>query len=258
MSCISVRQRLLASERPDHPAATESRHLSSCADCRAWLRLLVRLEQRLSLVPVPPSVPPPALLAMLRSAPDDALVKPPALLSAVRPRQEGGRQKLALAIALAASLLVFAIGWWAWPHVQEDSSSHGPTLTRNSHEEQLKKRLASAHTPAQRVNALVDWADDCFRQAQLNRDDPTSVQGQAFHFRGVVKHDLPQHAQDVSPGERVNTLKDAANRLRQIDVNATRLADSWEPTNPVAAKAMRQIAVDARDAERQLREMATV
>ncbi len=258
MSCISVRQRLLASERPDHPATAESRHLGSCADCRAWLRRLVHLEQRLSLVPVPPSVPPPALLAMLRSAPDDALVKPPALLSAVRPRQEGGRLKLALAIALAASLLVFAIGWWAWPHMQEDNPSVSPAFPRESYEEQVKKWLASAHTPAQRVNALVALADDCFKRARMNPDDPTSVQRQASHFHGVVKHDLPPHAHDVSPGERAVTLKDAANRLGQIKENATHLAAGWEREYPVAAKAMRQIAADARDAEWQLREMAKV
>ncbi len=258
MSCIRVRQRLLASERPDHPAAVESRHLASCADCRVWLRRLVRLEQRLSLVPIPPSVPPPALLAMLRSAPDDALVKPPALLSAVRPRQEGGRQKLALAIALAASLLVFAIGWWAWPHGREDNLTNGSAFPRKSHEELVTKWLAPAHTPAQRVNALVALADDCFKQARVNPNDPTSVQRQAFHFRGVVKHDLPPNAHEVSPGERTITLKDAANRLGQIRDSATSLADHWEHAYPVAAKAMRQIAADASDAERQLREMAKV
>ncbi len=258
MSCISVRQRLLASERPDRPAVAEAHHLASCADCRVWLRGLVRLEQRLSLVPVPPSVPPPALLAMLRSAPEDALVKPPAILSAVRPRKEGGRQKLALAFSLAAALVVFAFSWWAWPHIQEDKPTANVQGERKKHEEEAQKRLASAHTPAQRVAALVDFAVDCFKLARLSPDDAASVERQAFHFRGVVKHDLLPHVQQVSPGERAGTLKEAADRFARIMAKATRLAVDWEQAHPVAAKAMRQIADDAREAERHLREMAAV
>jgi hypothetical protein len=257
MSCISIRQRLLASERPDRPAADAARHVAGCPDCRAWLRRLVRLEQRLSLVPVPPSVPPPALLAMLRSAPADALVKTPALLRAVRPRAEGGRQKLALAFSLAAALVVFAIGWSIWPHIQPPNRPTEVVFSLPKHEAYIIAALKAAQTPPQRVTALTDLADKFFTEAQKNPDDHNQVKVKARHFRRLVQHDLIPHARDVSPGDRP-MLKDIASRLGQIEGTAANLAKQWEHTYPDAAREMQKIATDAREAEQRLRQMAPV
>jgi hypothetical protein len=256
MSCTTVRQRLLACERPDKPAAAETRHLASCADCRAWLRRLVRLEQQISLVAVPPSSPPPALLAMLGSAPADALVKPPALLHAVRPRQETGRQKLSLALALAAALAVFAIGWWAWPHVQPPSRRVTGHISLREHDEFIAKQLRGAQTSAQRVAILIDLADGCFKRAGGKPEDNSNVERQSLEFRNVVKYHLPLHAQKVSPGERVVVLKDAANRLGRIKELASQLAGEWKQAHPASADKMSQIAADAGAAEESLMRLA--
>jgi hypothetical protein len=256
MSCTTVRHRLLACERPDKPAAAETRHLASCADCRAWLRRLVRLEQQISLVPVPPSAPPPALLAMLNSAPADVLVKPPALLHAVKPRQETARQKLSLALALAAALAFFAIGWWAWPHVQPPGRMATVPYSPRNHDKEIAKHLHSAHTPGQRVAVLIEMADDYFKKAGDKPDDASNVHRRALQFRNVVKHHLPPRAKEVSPGERAAVLKDAADRLERIKNMATQLAGAWKQAHLASADEMKQIAADARAAEEDLRQLA--
>jgi hypothetical protein len=257
MSCQRFRHTLLASERPDKPAAAEARHLAGCADCRAWLRRLVRLEQQISLVPVPPSAPPAALLAMLQSAPADALVKPPVLF-APRPRREVGHQKLSLAIALAAALVLFVIGWWAALHMQKGSETIAVNFDSRSHDERIAQVLRPSLSPPHRVSILIDQADDFFKMALVNPDDFSNVRRQADRFHRLVTHNLPPHAHDVSPGERAITLKAAADRLGKIKDNAAHLADQWKSAYPKSVGAMIRIATDAGAAENQLRQMIPV
>src|SRR5207253_107670 len=101
------------SERPEQPAPVVVTHLAGCSACRGWHRRLVQVEQDIPRLPVPPSRPPAAFLEQLLNGPSPGkLISPPFLLrpdpDAVR---AGGRQKLALAFALAASLVVFVLGW---------------------------------------------------------------------------------------------------------------------------------------------------
>ncbi len=256
MSCQTVRERLLASECPDQPATEQARHLAGCADCRVWLRRLALLEQQLPLIPVPTSAPPPALLEMLCASPANAIVRTPVLLHPVRPRAEGARQKLALAISLAASLALFAIGWWAWPHLQTPvASSRKPSPTkREIIDALLAPRFEQAQTPRERVTVVEKLADQFFGDAREHPEDPTRVEGSAQRFCMLMQDDLPRFAREV-PGPDRAELKDVVGRLGEIESEASRLAAEWRGKHAASARSLEQIAAAAREAQSRLREL---
>src|SRR5262245_11527045 len=126
MNCDITRRRLLAAERPDAPDAAVRQHLAGCPSCRGLQRRVVEVEQSLPLLPVPPPSGPAATLQLVLRAPFEPSLPVP--IQAPRPPSPWGprtvgRQKVAVAFALAAALAVFAVGWWAWPHQQASSSS---------------------------------------------------------------------------------------------------------------------------------------
>jgi hypothetical protein len=255
MSCAATRERLLGSEQPDRPAAEERRHLAGCPSCRAWHRRLVGLEQHIPLLPVPPSRPPAALFArILRPAGAPLLTPHPALLSSFRPRREGARQKLALALALAASLALFAVGWWAWPHHAAPAAR--PALARYA--ERRDRALATARTPQHRVERLTDLADELLAEVRTHPDRPDRAAELASHFRQLVGHDLPWHAGQLPPADRRAALLSVADRLGKIESEASRLAADWRGQHAAVGASLRQIADAAREADSGLRRLAAV
>jgi hypothetical protein len=245
MSCTTIRQRLLASERPDQPGAAEAAHLSRCPACRAWLHRLARLEEMLPQLPVPPSEPPAGLLEMLRAAPLRPLVRPTLLPLYPVPRREGARQKLALAAALAAALALFALGWWALPHtVPPDAPPQDAFRTV------VAGRLENARTPHERVAALARLSDELVAEACARPGDARLAE-LALHFRVVVMRDLPQHAREVPGTDRAAVLGPVASRLGRVESEVSRLAAL--ALRPATATQLRRIAQAARDAERHLR-----
>jgi hypothetical protein len=255
MSCNSVRQRLLASERPDQPAAEEARHLLGCQGCRAWLRRLARLEQLLPLAPVPPTAgPPAALLEMLQASPARPLVRAPANLTpSALPRREGGRQKLALALALAASLTLFALAWWAWPHVQPPTG-----IPREPYRRLVAARLAPARTDKDRVNVLANLADDFLAEAQKRPAEPAEVERLAVQFGWLVEEDLPRQAKQVSLTARHAALMPIAARLGRVQKEANTLAARWQKNHAASAASLLRIAKAAGEAESRLKRLARV
>lgn len=242
MNCEQVRQQLLARERPDRPGPALSRHLRGCDACCGWLRRLVKLERALSSVPVEVPPVPAALFEALEPA--GPLVRP---CVPFRPdRREGGRRKVALASALAAALLLFAIGWWAWPHLQGDPSAPslaGYAARRDAH-------LARALTVQQRVQALGTLAGEMLRDS---RDAaPADVERLALHLDQLLAVDLPGQARGLSLGEREAVLRPVLARLGGMESEATRLAAA---RTGKAAAAYARMAVSAREADRRLRAM---
>jgi hypothetical protein len=163
MICKDVQLRLLSSERPDLPPVDLKGHLVTCASCRALHRRLVRLEQQLPLLPVPPAPVPAALLSKILDAPKpvEAPAEAPILIRQ-RPKlvliKERGLRKLALAFALAAAMVVFAIGWWAWPH-----AGPGPLPDTNvayQWKQEFDQRVTQLDkevgTPSERVKIVAD------------------------------------------------------------------------------------------------------
>jgi hypothetical protein len=256
MSCNIVRQRLLASERPDKPAAEEARHLANCAGCRSWLRRLAHLEQLLSLIPVPASSPPPALIEMLQAAPLGPLVAPTRLQPSAGPRREGGRQKLALSLSLAATLALFALGWWALPHtpVTPPAKEERSSLVKGKRfRDVLEKRLKEAQTPPDRVMVVADLAGVLLAEAQAHPRNAAGVARLARDFRELMDNDLKREADKVSFGDRA-VFKTVAGQLGKLGKEAAHLAGTRRYA--ATASSLREMAAAASEAELRLRAQA--
>src|SRR5262249_51386734 len=146
MKCDQVQNDLLNSERPDRPGAEMRLHLAGCDDCRALYNRLVDAERALSQLAVPPSTRRDDFVGQVLRG--DIVMPPSVPLSLLRPgrsAKERGLQKLAAAIALAAGLLVFAVGWWALPRNNQNLLALPDPLTLRQQERD--RRLAAAQTP---------------------------------------------------------------------------------------------------------------
>ncbi len=254
MNCSQVRQHLLSSDRPDQPAAAVAAHLAGCPACRAYRHRLVRLEQDLPRLAVPPSRPPVQLLEQILRAPaGKQIVIPPASLHAnPDATRAGGRQKLALAFALAAALAVFAVGWWAWPRL--DFPAQRPTRT-DPYLAALDNKLKDARTPQERVVRLADLADDFMKEARDSRDDVRHLNELAGRF-DRLGGDLHRCALQVPRAERRKVLGEVSERLRTIDSEASRL-EAWaeREQRPHSAQVYRRIARSVRATRGQLDEL---
>ena len=249
MNCSTLRRNRLAADHPSTLPPLEARHLAECPVCSAWHGRLVRLEQRLPAVPVPACPVPPDLLAQIRT--------PSVRLAwASRPtghrrNLQGGRQKLALAFSLAASLAIFAAGWWAWPHFPADRPV---VAVADSYEKQRDIKIAGAPTPAARAGALADLADAWLAEASRKPDDPARLAVLAGHFERLVHEDLMHHVRQVSPGERRLLASGLLRRLGRVESEASRLAVEWQSRHAKSVASLHRIAASAREADRRLRE----
>lgn len=249
MNCADVRQRLLLSERPDKPAVEESRHLAGCSACHAWLRRLVRLERQITELHVPASAVPAGLLEQITEAAEAPLVVRPSLQpsSAMRNVREVGRQKLALASALAATLALFTLAWWLWPPKQTPPAAPW--------RDPITKRIAAATTLHDRVGVMAGLPNDLLDVAQERGDNPLQIAQVAEDFDKWVS-DLVVAASKMSPGDQAQLLPKIADRLKQAGTRAKTLADEWKARRPEAAKSVGQMAESAREAEKRLRGLA--
>jgi hypothetical protein len=251
MNCSLVRQHLLASERPDQPAPALAAHLARCPTCRAWHGRLVKLEQDLPRLPVPPSRPPARLLEQVLHAPAPGQLIAPPLRLQMDPdaTRAGGRQKVALAFALAASLAVFALGWWAW---QRQVTPSVQTQAAQEYQELLAKRVKPARTPQARVRGFADMADDLMVQVRKPRSDSRRLSELANHF-AALRVDLGRDARLVALADRPALSKEAK-RFENIESEALRLDGEWK--QPELTPSLRRIAENARAANRLLTELS--
>jgi hypothetical protein len=237
MNCQSVQSQILSGASPERLSPEVIQHLRDCADCRLWHARLVRVERALPEVPVPPSHGPGELLRQLLE-PQGHPVRP----SSARLR-EWGRQKVALAFALAASLLVFALGFWVWPHHADSEFRPDSYLARRN------QYLGQAHTHGDRVVVLANFADDLLRQARTLEDEARLKEVEQSFIR-LVRRDLLDYARRVPPEERRTVLNEVANRLRNSESEASRLAADLVGHR---ADSLRAIARAARAGDEQLR-----
>ena len=116
MNCDAARRLLLAEEHPERPSEDDvRRHLAACSSCRAWGRRLTLVERQVARLPVPPSSARPAFVRRFLETGGPVVRRVP--LPWTTPPKERGLQKLSLAVAIAAVLAVFTLGWWTWPRV---------------------------------------------------------------------------------------------------------------------------------------------
>jgi hypothetical protein len=264
MNCAIVRQRLLGSERPDKPGPEESRHLATCATCHAWLRRLVRLERKIAELHVPACSVPSTLLEQINEPattsrakapqPPGPLVRPPLQPSAeMRSVREVGRQKLALAFSLAATLALFTLAWWAWPPRPPEKTVEGPSVSQ--YQTRLRNSLLPARTPQERIEVLAALADEFLAEARASADNPAQIAVLAGDYERLVQTDLFEEARAVPAPDRPRVLYPIARRMQEAEKAALELAASWDTRHAEAAKSLRAIAASAREADRRLRRL---
>jgi len=256
MKCSAVQRLLLEMEKPDHPPEAFKAHLMRCTPCRKFHRRLVQLEWQVPLLPVPPSSGKQALVqGVLAGTPlaRELQAAPTVLRMAPAGRRDRGLQKAALATALAAGLVLFALFWGAMQW-QGPAGSAPPRAAPDPLLAELMKhylRLAAAKTPRERVVALADIADDLHRETQdlaraASGEDLLAV---AKLYDRVVRDGILVQARALPLEERGRVLKPIADNLRDAGL----LADSLAREGSVpAAEAFTLIARAARDANEQL------
>jgi hypothetical protein len=256
MTCATIRNNLITSEHPDHPGPDESRHLADCPACHAWLRRLVQLERQIPKLPLPECAPPSKLLDRIQQSAPTPLVRLAPLPSTQTERvREFGRQKLALACSLAATLALFTLAWWAWPP-QPRVNPVGIGVANDPYTVLRDRMFKDAHTPKDRLHAVVQGAEDFLEDAKQRGDDPRRVEQVAIYFERLVQEELPQQARALSANQREAVLPALADRFRAVNSAAERVASAWENQHPDSARYLKEIARNADHADRLLRNLA--
>jgi hypothetical protein len=256
VTCESVHRRLLALESPEAPPADVRLHLEHCPACRSFQEHLVQMEAEVPRLPVPE---PARKAAFLRTLREDAslLAPPPPRLHMPVPgfRRERGLRKMAVAVALAASLLVIALGALLWQSGSPDIPGHNPdSLARRSPLEQRLEGMptwSQAKGPRDRVAVLDGLADEVERTVVRTRRAVSreEMERQVKFYQEVIDRLTEIEAKGLSDTERKEVLDPIARRLAAVDSEATRLARR----HPEMADSLRQLASVAAEGDRKLR-----
>jgi hypothetical protein len=166
----------------------------------------------------------------------------------LRPRpgpgvREGGRQKLAVAFALAAALAVFAVGWWAWPHSRPNETG----AARLADQRTRAMQLADAHD---RVRRLADLTDQALVEARALENDPHRLEDLASVYKKIVLDDLTSSVDALPEGKRAAVVGPLVAQLRGHESAISRRAT--EVRNARTGDALRAMADDTRLSERRL------
>jgi hypothetical protein len=258
MNCAAVRKHLLAADAPSSATGAAARHLAGCDACRDWQRRWLQAEQGLPLLPVPDSSA--ARAALLRRLLEVPVAEPvPRLIRLTAPPQptpkERGLRKLALALAMAAALALFAVGWRLWPHQIERPGRADPIVARQV---QRDLRLAAARSPRERVEVLSDLADELRREAQAlaRQADADSLRVLARFYAEVVRDNLPAQARALPAEERAVVVAAVLVRLTEAESELQRLRA--ERGGDALDAPLSDIALAARDGSARLRELLRV
>jgi hypothetical protein len=270
MNCDAIQNALLGLLRPDQPPAAVQTHLAQCPVCRACQQRLLQLERQLPLLPVPPSNAKANLLRRLR---EEALAPPrqETIPFPGRPGESRGervwkmreraQQKLALAAALAAALMLFAVGWAVWQHQVHRRDTPEPasieTLVHRlrTREPALADDLARASTPKERVEILAQAAGRLLEQSRLlqfsaDRDELATL---ADLYGEVLRGGLVSHARTLPPSQRAAVLKPILQQLQEAERDAKQRADSI--TGSANAASLQVIAAAAGEVRRRLNDL---
>lgn len=256
MNCQGFQRRLLTLERPECPPAEVRLHLGQCQACREWHARLLRLEEHIQQLRVPPPRRKAEFLASLAADP----LAPPVIASpllAPPPRKERALRKMAVAFAMAASLLVCALGLWAWKHSSSSAPAPvpgpgaGPTRSLIVRVDS-DPRWVKARTPAERLTVLREMtAEVPARMAELARESSVAeLNGQVELYRDVVNK-IVHMQRELSPGERPAVLRPLIERLSAASREARQLMGHY----PRAAKALAELAEVAETGSNKLRDL---
>jgi hypothetical protein len=258
VNCTVLQRRLLSADQPEQPPADLQSHLAECPSCRAWQRRLVQMERHIPLLPVPPSNAKAQLLQRLLGPRPGETERPPIAdpstlwRAALAPGpKERGLRKLSLAFALAASLLVFALAWWSWPHAPGPASDL--TLREQARLDERLTNSLHGDTPHDRVLRLAKLAEEVQGEARTLVDHSERLEQWARFYSRVVSEHLIEQARQLPADERTVVLEKVASGLRQAESDATRLATQLKTAAPRSAASFQEIALASRKGERDLR-----
>ncbi|HTU17952.1 MAG TPA: hypothetical protein VMG10_07795 [Gemmataceae bacterium] len=255
MNCTVIQRRLLAAEHPEQPPPEIQSHLAQCPVCRLWLRRLIQMERLIAELPVPASTTKQQFLEGIKepggSRAQHALVHPSTFL--LHPfKKERGLRKLSVAFTLAASLLLFALAWWSWPH---NPVLPPPDISRTE-QAKLDQRLSNSlrvDATKERVLRLARLAEELHGEArELIGSSERLEQWSRFYSRVIAVH-LIEEARQLTAEDRKAVLADIALRLANAESEATRLATQCKAADPRSAAAFQQIALASQKGERELR-----
>ena len=256
MNCTVIQRRLLAAERPEQPSAEIQNHLTECPSCRLWQRRLIQMERLIAQLPVPPSTAKEQFLERMNEEGkrmNKPILVPPSSFLLPPFKKERGLRKLSVAFTLAASLLVFALAWWSWPHNPVPPPESGQYV-----QAKLEERLSSSlgvDTPKERVVRLAKLADEIHGEAlALVGNSERLEQWSQFYARVVGQH-LIEQARQLMPEDRQAVLADITTRLAKAESKARYLATQCESSSPRSAAAFQQIALVSQKGEHDLRHL---
>jgi hypothetical protein len=260
VNCTVIQRRLLSAEQPEHPPGDIMSHLAQCPTCRAWQRRLLQLERLITQLPVPPSTAKEEFVQRMvgppRTAAEPPAIADPAIVwrSTLAPGpKERGLRKLSLAFSLAASLLVFALIWWSWPH--KPIPPLDPARIEQARLEQRLSNSLGVDSPKERVLRLAELAEEVHGEARSLVDQTERLEQWARFYSRVVGEDLIDQARQLSPADRPTVLKEVAERLTKMESEASRFASQLTRA-PRSAAAFQQIAVASQKGERDLRALS--
>lgn len=259
MNCTVLQRRLLSCEHPEQPDSELKSHLAHCPSCLAWQRRLARMERDIRHLPVPHSTAKEQLLQRLLGtvSPRPPIADPATLwrTSLAPGPKERGFRKLAVAFALAASLLVFAFAWWSWPHnphTQSDLVQQEQNRFQARLEERLTKNLRR-QTPKERVLGLAKLAEEVHGEARGLVNNSERLEQWAQFYVRIVGEQLLEQARQLPPKERPVVFESIALSLRETESRASRFASRLQDVAPRSAASFKQIALASRKGEQDLR-----
>jgi hypothetical protein len=218
MNCEKCQRRLLACERPEEPAGELLGHLASCSACRDYQQQILQLERALGGAPVPSSAA--AKERTLKLILTEPLVRHPLLPDQHHGGQlkDRGLRKMAVAFALAASLLLFAFGLWTLRQDQPQIVRAPKAVPVDPLAFRIKdrnERLAGLTSPRERVEVLADLTQDLQDEGQIlaEADDISELKLLVRFHQDVIDQWLVKHAGALPLGQRKDVLEPVTSRL---------------------------------------------
>jgi hypothetical protein len=259
VNCTSIQRRLLSTEQPDQPPAEIKSHLAQCPACRACQLRLVQTERQIRELPVPPSTAKEELLQRILAGTRRGRVADPSHLwrsALASGPKERGLRKMSVALALAASLLVFALTWWNWPREPSPVVNREKSDQAGMDDRLLEGRLAKVlrgDTPKERVLKLADLAEDVQSEAGRLTDNSERLERWAQFYARLVGTHLVEEARHLPAAERAAVLPRVTGSLIDTESNASRLAAQLKAASPRSATSFSRIALASRKGEQELR-----
>lgn len=259
MNCQAVQNKILALPDPRLVPEPLQVHIGECAECRAWAQQAARLEWLVEQLQSPsaPAGKKAALLGDL-SRPGPLVTRPLATPAASREHEASFLRRNAVVIGgLAAAVLIAFGAWLIFPR-----NTVLPEVAQTPDDPFLKKMvqrdlaLATANTPASRLQVLGGLADDLSSQARaLARvASPDELRDLARWYDKVVKDAIVKQAERMpihamTQTERQAEFKALADRLGETASETDKMLGEVPPE---AKPALQKIADSARDGQKKL------